>query len=1247
MKKLLYAVWLVLGIHVSAVAQGTMGELKGELKDDKGEPVPFAAVVVEKDGVQVRGDATDIDGKYWIKGIPAGVYSVIYSSVGYQTVKKTNVRIEGGGNITFLNAVMGTSAIDLKVIKIEAETVPLIVKDETTQRKTITRDDILKLPTRDIYSSATTVGGVFSRDGEVGSIRGARSAATVFVDGVKIRGAAANLPQQAVEETQIVLGGVPASFGDVTGGLILVTTRSIPNKYFGAIEARTSQFLDNWGDNLFSAALGGPIVKSKKNARPIAGFLATVEGNYVKDPRPVANGVWKVKDDVKEHLLAEPIRLASGSQTGTRQNSAYLRESDFEKISARQNVASMYVNAQAKLDFNIAKNTIVTVGGFFNANQNRGGGYYGGQGSYNFSLFNWENNPQNQGISWNVWGRIVQRFEPAKDSTNTKRAFKNAMVSLQVDYLQGNGLTQNPDHRENFFNYGYYGKFDINRIPTYAYGFDPKANKSGYLFTGMRDFGVTYTPIDFNSTSAAMNTQYFNFYASDPFFTIDLPTIQNYGGLLNGYAPTTVYDLWTHVGTQYNGYARSNNNQFRVVAQGSVAIKDHDIQLGFEFEQRTDNEYSIAPIALWRLARQYANSHLGEIDTSNPMAVYNNLGVYQDTINYNALYIADPNRPGFGLGQYYFDYNLRQKLGLPVNGTDYINVDALDPNFLSLDMFSTDELLNQGANLVTYYGYDAYGNKAGSSSFEEFFTARDQFGNYTRPISSYQPNYLAAYIMDKFSFKDIIFNLGLRLDRFDANQKVLKDRYSLYEAYSAGEVTNLAGNPVNHPTNIGSDYMVYVNDLTNPTDILGYRNGDTWYNASGQEINDPSLIRTSSGRVQPYVIDPNASVEKGFNPINAFTDYAPQINVMPRIAFSFPISDNTQFTAYYDILTQRPGGDFTRNNPLDYFFWNNSSYNSSGRIFNNPNLRPERTTDFSLGFRQRLTESSALKISAFYRELRDMIAVVRLFEAYPRTYKTYDNIDFGTVKGITFEYELRKSSNLKLSASYTLQFADGTGSDNFSQLNLVNSGQPNLRVIYPTNYDRRHLFTAFFIYRFGDGKDNGEYIGPKGAFFEAIFKNLGASVTLRGGSGVPFSRQVFPTGDAFISGGLGSTSMQGSLNGARLPWEFNLDLMVDKDINIYWGKKKGEGEATKERKKSVLNIYIQVLNLFDMQNTISVYGSTASALDDGFLTSPLYETFINSQVDVESFRNMYTMKVEDSRNFTIPRRVRLGVMMSF
>ena len=38
--------------------------------------------------------------------------------------------------------------------------------------------------------------------------------------------------------------------------------------------------------------------------------------------------------------------------------------------------------------------------------------------------------------------------------------------------------------------------------------------------------------------------------------------------------------------------------------------------------------------------------------------------------------------------------------------------------------------------------------------------------------------------MDKFAFDDLIFNVGVRVDRFDANQQVLKDDFSLYPTNS-------------------------------------------------------------------------------------------------------------------------------------------------------------------------------------------------------------------------------------------------------------------------------------------------------------------------------------------------------------------------------------------------------------------------------------------------------------------------------
>ena len=52
-----------------------------------------------------------------------------------------------------------------------------------------------------------------------------------------------------------------------------------------------------------------------------------------------------------------------------------------------------------------------------------------------------------------------------------------------------------------------------------------------------------------------------------------------------------------------------------------------------------------------------------------------------------------------------------------------------------------------------------------------------------------------------------------------------------------------------------------------------------------------------------------------------------------------------------------------------------------------------------------------------------------LSQAWPRQYITYRNVDFGTVKGFTLGYDLRKTGNVWMRANYTMQFANGTGSD--------------------------------------------------------------------------------------------------------------------------------------------------------------------------------------------------------------------------
>ena len=376
---------------------------------------------------------------------------------------------------------------------------------------------------------------------------------------------------------------------------------------------------------------------------------------------------------------------------------------------------------------------------------------------------------------------------------------------------------------------------------------------------------------------------------------------------------------------------------------------------------------------------------------------------------------------------------------------ELINIDAIDPEFFTLNMFGADDLLNQGSNYVTYSGYDPYGNKVNDRpTIEEFFNKTNDAGYNTRPIGAYEPIYIAGYIMDKFTFDDIIFNVGLRVDRFDANQPVLKDPYVVGQSYTVGDIqgadgegiiSTLSGNAF-IPENIGEDFAVYVDALEGPGSIVGFRDGDTWYNSVGTEITDPDVLAVNTAYPAPWLKpNDNATGDDPFELTSeAFRDYDPAVNIMPRISFSFNISDEAVFFAHYDILTQRPTSS-NRFSPIDYLF-----LESRNNLISNPDLRPEKTIDYELGFQQVLTKTSSLKISAYYKEMRDMIQVRNFTGAYPRPYKAFGNLDFGTVKGFTVGYDMRRTGNVRLNANYTLQFADGTGSTTQTALALINAG---------------------------------------------------------------------------------------------------------------------------------------------------------------------------------------------------------------
>ncbi|MDP6908499.1 MAG: TonB-dependent receptor, partial [Flavobacteriales bacterium] len=435
-KRLLLLSVIILSSIGFTKAQIGTGSLQGSVVDEStGEAVPFANVVVMQAGQQVTGASTDFDGNYKIKSIkPGNDYVVKTSVVGFTAQEKRGVIIKAN-KIVFVDFKM-SAGVKLDEVQVIEYVVPLIERDATSGG-TMLGKELEKMPSRGAAAAVTTVAGVQDNDGAIGSIRGTRDGSTdTYIDGVKVRGSA-SLPQAAYEQVQVLTGGIPAQFGDVTGGVISVTTKGASPKTYGGIELVSSggikyndkndYLFDPQGYHLIAANISGPLISIKdkrdpegKKKRPLLGYFLAGEVNYTQDTRPSAIGSYYVKDDVLEDLRATPILKASDGSSILR--SELIRKSDLEWTAQRKNVARKGIVASGNIDLYTTPNITFKVGASIDFND---GKVY----SYNNSLFNFDNNGEVINKTWRVYGRFTQRFTPKAPEEGEKRKRK---VKLQM-----------------------------------------------------------------------------------------------------------------------------------------------------------------------------------------------------------------------------------------------------------------------------------------------------------------------------------------------------------------------------------------------------------------------------------------------------------------------------------------------------------------------------------------------------------------------------------------------------------------------------------------------------------------------------------------------------------------------------------------------------------------------------------------------------------------------------------------------
>jgi len=276
-------------------AQETTGTLRGRIVDPQGLALPGVSVTVT--GPQgAKTITSESDGRFNVPFLTPGAYSVRAELQGFKAAEQRNVNVSLG-QVVDLNLKLELGGVT-ETVNITGS-VPLIDHSSTTTGAVISSDFVSQIPIGRRISDVSYLAAGVSTGGSVGqqnpSISGGSGLENQYViDGVNVTnmgygalgsysgvfGSLGNAtPFDFVKEVQVKTGGYEAEYGQSTGGVVNVITKSGSNDLRGSVfgYARPDGLESSWKQyntqagsinttgthtSDFGAEGGGPIVKN-------------------------------------------------------------------------------------------------------------------------------------------------------------------------------------------------------------------------------------------------------------------------------------------------------------------------------------------------------------------------------------------------------------------------------------------------------------------------------------------------------------------------------------------------------------------------------------------------------------------------------------------------------------------------------------------------------------------------------------------------------------------------------------------------------------------------------------------------------------------------------------------------------------------------------------------------------------------------------------------------------------------------
>ena len=247
-----------------AFAQETTGTIKGRIVDAQGLAVPGATVTVT--GTQgAKTTVTDSEGRFSVPFLTPGIYAVRGELQGFKSVEQKDVSVSLGQAVDLpLKMEVGGLA---ETVQVTAST-PVVDTGTTTSGAVLSSDMLKDVPVGRRISDTLYLAPGVSSSGSAGRANPSISGGTgldnqYVVDGVNITnqgygalgsysiifGSLGNAtPFDFVQEVQVKTGGYEAEFGQSTGGVVNVVTKSGTNDLRGSVfgYARPSKVESSW-----------------------------------------------------------------------------------------------------------------------------------------------------------------------------------------------------------------------------------------------------------------------------------------------------------------------------------------------------------------------------------------------------------------------------------------------------------------------------------------------------------------------------------------------------------------------------------------------------------------------------------------------------------------------------------------------------------------------------------------------------------------------------------------------------------------------------------------------------------------------------------------------------------------------------------------------------------------------------------------------------------------------------------------